>query len=261
MTRAVTHLPSLPRVAANPPPPSHHTTPASLVSADSQVRELVTAHLTGSREFRLGRVYTSAEEALLDMSRQPPDATLVDLRLPGIGGIECVHRLKRLFSRLPVIVLADQCTLPDFVRAFQAGADAYIVTPATRQPLEECLRSVLGGGRFFSREVQQLFIEHFTQRGLASAESGHLSRTEHEVMAHLIADLSDKEIAVATGHATTTIHSITSHIYKKLGVHTRTEAATVYLGFNRPATRQPQGATFPRHTFRRSTHQVPDPTG
>ena len=134
--------------------------------------------------------------------------------------------------KLPVVMLAEEAALPLFIRAFQAGVDGYYILPGTPESLHETLRNALAGWKCFSKEIQRLLVERLAGTSALLGGNRTLTRTEQNIMAYLILGLSDKEIAMFTSHATATVHTITHHIFKKLGVHRRREAVSVYLEFN-----------------------------
>jgi len=204
----------------------------SLIDAGEDSQCIIKAHLANLRGFVVCRIHSSAEAAFQEITRHLPDVILIHVRLPGICGFECAHTLKKLQPRLPVVLFTEEAELAGFVRAFQAGADGYFVLPGSAESLQETIRNALDGWKSFSREIQSLLVQRLIGSSALATTGVSLTSTEQKVMTHLVLGLSDKETAKSTGNATATIHSITSHIYPKLGVHTRTEAVRVYLGFN-----------------------------
>ena len=210
-----------------------HVHRVSLVDGQIRSQRIIKLHLTGSREFRLGRHYRSAEDALRGVPVDPADLILINARLPGMCGIECAHKLKKVLPKLPVVMFAKEVELPGFIRALLAGADGYFIVSGKAESLEQVLSNALAGWKPFPREIQKMLVGCLMHASLLPAVNGALTPTERKIMAYLVLGLSDKEIATLTGNATATIHSVTNRIFKKLDVHSRREAVSVHLGFKR----------------------------
>jgi len=203
----------------------------SLIDAGQDSQGLIKAHLGNTRGFVLRCVYSSAEEALKDVCRHPPDLVLINVRLPGMCGFECARTLKNLIPQLVLVMFTDQAELSSFIRAYQAGGDGYFVFPATRESIRETLSNALGGWKPFSKEIQKLLIDRLVHASVLADTKVALTPAEQRIMAYLSLDLSDKQIAALAGIATATVHTLTSRIYRKFGAHSRREAVGIILGF------------------------------
>ena len=203
----------------------------SVVDNKTEDHRAVKAHLKKSREFRLGCCYRTAEDALKDIARHRPDIVLINVRLPGICGIECTHTFKKILPDLPVIVFSEEACLRNFIRAFHAGAVGFFAWPGTPESLQRIMRNALSGWRPFSKEIQKLLVESLTTASVLDNPNVSLTPTEHKTIAYLTLGLSDKEIARLEGISTATVHSITNRIYRKLDVHSRRDAVGIFLGF------------------------------
>ena len=83
----------------------------------------------------------SGEQALDDLRAQPPDVILLDLKMPGMGGLEACREI-RTSSEVPIIVVSAGKSVRDRVEAFEAGVDEYITKPCEIQELVACIRAV-----------------------------------------------------------------------------------------------------------------------
>jgi len=215
-----------------------HVRRVSLVDSEISSQRIIKLHLEGSRQFRLYRHYRSAEDALEGVPADPADLILINAQLPGMCGIECTHKLKKVLPKLPVVMFTKEVELPGFIRALLAGADGYFIVSGKAESLEPVLTNAQAGWKPFSREIQKILVGCLTHTSLLPAVNGAMTPTERKIMAYLVLGLSDKEIARLTGNATATIHSVTNRIFKKLDVHSRGEAVSMHLGFKRGMTKR-----------------------
>ncbi|MGQ9574088.1 MAG: sigma-54-dependent transcriptional regulator [Thermoguttaceae bacterium] len=96
-----------------------------------------------SRGFRVAEA-ASAEQALELIRRRPPEMVLLDVRLPGISGIEALAEIRRLHEHLPVLLITAHADLRQAVSAMKGGADDYLTKPLDLEELEAAVRDALG---------------------------------------------------------------------------------------------------------------------
>jgi DNA-binding response OmpR family regulator len=99
----------------------------------------------------------SAEEGLLAHRREPADALLVDLMLPGLDGFECIRQVRR-DGDVPIVVVSARADTHDVVAALEAGADDYVVKPVDIKELSARLRAVRRRARTGPEPVSALVI-------------------------------------------------------------------------------------------------------
>jgi DNA-binding NarL/FixJ family response regulator len=120
---------------------------------------------------------------------------------------------------------------PDRIfRALRAGASGYLLKRATPEQVLAALREVHQGGVPMSGEIARKVIAHFQLQNVATAEVEKLSAREREVLDQVVRGFSNKEIAERLGVTVEAIRWHLKHIYNKLHVHSRTEAALKYRG-------------------------------
>lgn len=147
-----------------------------------------------------------------------PDVTLMDLRIPGIDGIEAIAEIIRQFPRARIIVLSTFSGDEDIFRALQAGARAYLVKDIKGQDLLNAIRSVHAGQRPLPPEIASRLAERIHR--------SELSPRETEVL-KLIADgMSNREIASALGIGEGTVRVHASNIFAKLDCGDRAQAVS-----------------------------------
>jgi len=168
---------------------------------------------------------TSGEEGLQKIEELKPQVVLMDLNLPGIGGIDVTRRLKIERPMTKVIVLSVHTDEAYVYRALEAGAAAYIVKQGGAQELEDALNAVISGQMYLSPLVSQLVVATYVKYGsrVAPSADAPLTAKELEVMHLLTQGLSSKEIAQRLGSSPQTVDVHRKNIMNKLNIHTVAE--------------------------------------
>jgi DNA-binding NarL/FixJ family response regulator len=148
-----------------------------------------------------------------------PDVVLMDLRMPGMEGVEAIGRIREIDPQARVVVLTTYDADEDIARALQAGAKAYILKDIAADALVACIRDVLAGKTYLAPAAAAKLAEHVTQVQLTPRELAAL-----RLMAN---GSSNKEIAVALKISERTVKSHLAHLFEKLQVTSRTEAVRV----------------------------------
>lgn len=175
--------------------------------------------------------FRTGEEALQKMPVLKPDVVLMDIGLPGMSGIECVSKLKRQLPHTPVLMVTVHSDNDRLFQALKAGANGYLLKRTTCDELISAIHEVLNGGAPMTGEIARRVIESFNS---SPADPGcNLSQRESEVIELLAQGYSDKEIAVKLQIGFTTVRSHVGHIFEKLHVRSRVEAATRFSNSNR----------------------------
>jgi DNA-binding NarL/FixJ family response regulator len=159
----------------------------------------------------------SAAEAEALFREQRPDVTLVDLRLPDMGGADLIARLRADFPDAVFIVLTTYDGDEDIHRAIKAGAVGYLLKDMSGPELVDAIRSARSG---------TLNLPPALARRLAERPARELSSREREVLEMIVEGRSNREIATSMGISESTVKAHVAAILNKLGVSDRTEAAT-----------------------------------
>jgi DNA-binding NarL/FixJ family response regulator len=154
-------------------------------------------------------------EALASVQRRPPDLILLDLHLPGIGGVELLKRLLELSPNSRILVVSMHTEVMYVARALQAGARGYVSKSANPEELEVALHRVIQGGRYVENEIAQELAVH----GAIDADPwNRLTERDLEILRLLSEGQSLDEIAAAIGINYKTVANICTQIKAKLGV-------------------------------------------
>ena len=194
----------------------------AIIEDDAEVRRLLRQYLCRQPEFDCVIVAESAEAFLQELpDALPPQAVLLDLGLPGMGGLELLPHLR---TRLPEVEVVVQTAYEDPDRIYQAlcgGASGYVLKSSSLDQIRAALLEVMRGGAFFSRSVARRVLHHF--KPTPTTAPTLLSEREHGVLTGIVDGLSDKQIAARLELAVTTVRTHVRNIYRKLQVNSRGE--------------------------------------
>jgi DNA-binding NarL/FixJ family response regulator len=200
----------------------------AIVEDDPGLRSGLAALIDSTPGFVLHGVYASAEEALAGIPKTLPKVTLMDINLPRLSGIEAVRKLKCDHPQL-VIVMLTICDSPEEVfPALAAGANGYLLKRTPPAKLLEAIEEVYRHGSVLSPPIARMVVDSFYRQPKPAEKP--LTQREESVLRALVKGLRYKEIAVEFNVSVETIHTHVRHIYEKLHVTSRTEAAMKYLG-------------------------------
>ncbi|GHH53421.1 response regulator [Streptomyces candidus] len=161
-----------------------------------------------------------------------PDVILMDLRMPGGGGVAAIAELKRRGLPSQVLVLTTYDTDTDTLPAIEAGATGYLLKDAPRDELFSAVRAAAAGRTVLSPAVAARLVTRVRNPRPASATSpSPLSAREREVLALVARGTSNREIARILFISEATVKTHLTHLYAKLGVNDR--AAAVAAGYER----------------------------
>jgi DNA-binding NarL/FixJ family response regulator len=163
----------------------------------------------------------SGEESVTLFFKHKPDVTLMDLRLPGMTGVDAIHTIRSTHPKARFVVLTTYEGDADIHRALEAGAQGYVIKGMPYQTLVDAIRRVHAGGCFLPPPVA---------RALASRmPDSELSAREQEVLRLLASGKSNKDIASLLGIAEATVKCHVSAILLRLDVSDRTQAVVTAL--------------------------------
>jgi DNA-binding NarL/FixJ family response regulator len=171
--------------------------------------------------------------ASLDLADEVhPDVVLMDLKMPGIDGIETTRLMKERNPLVKVVLLTNYAEEEYVLESIQADADGYVLKDVNKGDLPLIIRGVLQDRAFIDPGVtRQLFhsIQQSALTGEPAAARPVLSQRELQILTHLVEGSSNKEIAAAVHLSPDTVKSHLKNIYQKLNVHNRSQAARVAI--------------------------------
>ena len=170
------------------------------------------------------RVVSEAEdgnEAVASFRLHRPDVTLMDLRMPKLGGIEAIEAIRSQYPQSRIVVLTTASGDVQVLRAIKAGAMGYLLKNVLRTELIDTIRLVHAGRRRIPPEIAQQVAEH--------ALDDEVSERESAVLKQIARGRSNKIIADELGISENTVKNHVKSLLSKLGASDRTHAVTLAL--------------------------------
>jgi DNA-binding NarL/FixJ family response regulator len=183
------------------------------------MREGIAAIVRNEPDMRLVAEASNGPEAIIGFREHRPDITLMDLRMPGMNGIEAVRSIRSEFPHAKIIMLTTFEGDAEIQRALAAGARGYMLKSMPRKRLIETIRSVHAGRKDIPPEIAANLAEHMGEEPL--------SKREIEVLKTIAGGNRNSDIAALLFISEETVKGHIKHIMEKLGAADRTEAVTI----------------------------------
>lgn len=164
---------------------------------------------------------SDGEQAVLLAEAEQPDVVVMDLRMPGAGGVEAIRELRRLGVAARVLVLTTFDADADVLDAVAAGATGYLLKDAPGDELVRAVRSAHRGEAVLSPAVASRLM---TRAASPAPSSPGLSKRELEVLRLVAAGATNREAARTLFISETTVKTHLLHLFEKLGVRDRASA-------------------------------------
>jgi DNA-binding NarL/FixJ family response regulator len=162
--------------------------------------------------------------ALAEVERLDPDLVLMDIAMPGLGGIEATIELKKLGRRAKILILSQYEDREYVRRLLKAGVSGYVLKKSAGSELANAIRAVYRGGLVLDPEVARTAMEEAGPAAPGAADPYEALTDREKQVLKLVADgRSNKEVADVLGISVKTAMTHREHVMEKLGVHNRTE--------------------------------------
>jgi len=160
-------------------------------------------------------------EAVTVVGELAPDVVLMDLSMPGVGGIEAIRRLRASGATTPVVVLTSFAEADRVRDAVEAGAIGYLLKDSEPGDVLDAVRAAAAGHAPLDPRVARALLPSADRSRLGPA----LSDREREVLAHVARGLANKQVARALGISERTVKVHLGNVFRQIGVGDRTSAA------------------------------------
>ncbi|OEJ32631.1 response regulator [Streptomyces subrutilus] len=220
------------------------STPIKVMIADDQmmVRQGFTVLLNAEPDIEVVGQAVDGADAVAKVGELGPDVVLMDIRMPGMGGIEATSVITGAAGAAVKVLVLTTFDLDEYVyEALRAGASGFLLKDASADQLAEAVRVVAAGEALLSPNITKRLITEFSRLGAPRAPSrariDELTGRETEVLSLVAQGLSNAEIAAHLTVAEQTVKTHVGRILVKLGLRDRTQAAVFAYetGLVRPA--------------------------
>ena len=189
------------------------------------VREGLVVMLQGTGEFEVVGQAFDGQEAIQLAEKLCPDVILIDVQMPGIGGIEAIRQIKKRVPKAQVVVLSSFDQEEYIYQSIQAGAKGYVLKDSELEELLDVVRAAARGESLLPAHIATKLV-----RRVSAAKRGHdLTKREYEVLCLMAKGMRNREIAKRLNITERTVKNHVTQVIAKLGVKSRTEAVTQAL--------------------------------
>jgi DNA-binding NarL/FixJ family response regulator len=197
----------------------------AIVEDNKTVREGFETLLNRTPGFQCVCTCGTVADALKKIPKAQPDVILMDIQLPDSTGVECTARIKELMPAVHIVIVTVYEDSERIFQALRAGACGYLLKRAQPERIIIAIQEAHEGGVPMTPEIARKVIGQFRGQVTAQQEVESLSDREREVLEHVMHGLANKAIADRMGVTVAAVKWHLQHIYEKLHVHSRTEAA------------------------------------
>ena len=192
---------------------------------NTNLRRGLTTLINGSNGFECIGAYGNCDNVIKNISETNPDVVLMDIEMPGMNGIDAVKLLKKQFPEIKVLM---ETIFEDDEKVFYSicnGAEGYILKNTPPTQILEAIREIYEGGAPMTPSIASKVLAMFkTRTSFEKDESFDLTEREMEILKYLTEGMSYRLIAENCFISIDTVSTHVKNIYKKLQVHSKTEA-------------------------------------
>jgi DNA-binding NarL/FixJ family response regulator len=203
----------------------------SIVEDDAPAREILAGWFEDAKDFKFVGAFGSTEEGLVQLPKCKPDVVLVDIKLPGLSGVECVRQLKPQLPQTQFVMHTVYEDSNHIFDALQAGATGYLLKQSVHEEMLAAIKYVHAGGSPMTSYIARRVAQHFPNPPARVEMEDNLSPREREVLEMLARGFLYKEIAGTMNISVRTVDTFARRIYEKLHVRSRAQAVAKYISF------------------------------
>ncbi len=203
-------------------------TTVAIIEDNNTMRKMLVELIDNTPGYRCVCACSTSREALIEVPKHQPEVALMDIHLPDGSGIACTARLTERMPALQVIMVTVYKDTELIFQALKAGACGYILKRFRPEEIIQAIAEVRAGGAPMTSEIARMVVRSF-RAASAVPDADGLTARESEILMLLAEGLSNKEIAQKANITVGTVRIHVEHIYRKLHVRGRTEAAAKYF--------------------------------
>jgi DNA-binding NarL/FixJ family response regulator len=164
----------------------------------------------------------NGREAVRQVQQSKPDVVVMDIAMPELNGIEATQQIREACPSTQVVILSMHSTAEYIFRAFQSGAQGYLLKESAGMELVDAVRTVYAGNRYLSYRIAGTVLDDYVQqRQTAQADNPleRLSGREREILQLLVEGKSNAQIAKILSLSSKTVETYRSRLMQKLGIN------------------------------------------
>lgn len=201
----------------------------AIVEDDLSFRKVLVSTLQADPDYAVVAEFSEGKPAAIAMPHLAPDMVLVDLGLPDMSGIDLIRQMKASDLKCDILVVTTFGDERTITSALEAGANGYLLKGTTLEELRRDIAHLRTGGSPLSPMVARQLLNKLQSNAATdskpqAASGTELTRREHDVLQMIAKGFSYVETSKICGIASATVHSHLKSIYRKLEVHSKTEA-------------------------------------
>ena len=199
----------------------------TIVLADDHpvVRRGLRALLEAVPDFRVTGETGDGLEAVRLVEELRPQVLILDLVMPGVGGLEVARQVNHRFPSTKVVILSMHANEAYVLEALRNGASGYVLKDAGGSELVQAVRTVIAGGRYLSPPLSDMAIAAYVEKAKSTPfdPMRELTTREREVFGLAADGQSSGDIAARLGISTRTAETHRANMMRKLGLHSQTD--------------------------------------
>jgi DNA-binding NarL/FixJ family response regulator len=190
-------------------------------------REGITALLSAYDDLEVVGEAADGREAIDHVGKLHPDVVLMDIAMPGLGGLEATLEIKKLFPDVKILVLTQYDNREYLYRFLKAGVSGYVLKRAAATELVAAIRAVHQKGTFLHPDVAPAVVEGYLGGGIKSSVQDDpyeaLTNREKQVLKLVAEGRTNKEIAAILAISVKTAMGHRANLMAHLGIHNRAD--------------------------------------
>ncbi len=200
----------------------------AIVEDDPASRKMIVSLLQADPNYAVIAEFAEGKAAIAALADMALDILLVDIGLPDVSGIDVIRKLKALSPGCSVMVITTFGDEKTVTAALEAGADGYLLKGTSLEELKRDIGALRDGGSPLSPMIARKLLNRLQAKAAAEKpETGGetaLTRREHEILELIGKGFSYAETSKICGISAATVHTHLKSVYRKLEVHSKTEA-------------------------------------
>lgn len=187
-----------------------------LIADDQElIRESLKIVLGANEDMEVTGIAENGEQVLSEIKKEKPNVILMDIRMPGIDGVECTRLVKEKYPDIYIIVLTTFDDDEYIFGALKYGASGYLLKGISMKNLAEAIRTVVSGKAMINPEITDKVVKLFN----------HMAQSSYAIQVDIGCGMSNKEIASELVLSEGTVRNYLSSVLSKLELRDRTQLA------------------------------------